>query len=105
MLEITDLCAGYNGSRALDKLSLRVDEGEFVSIVGPNGAGKTTLFKTISGRVLAASGRILFDGALFNQQNRQLPPAAHLDDGLENLVGDSRCKAHRRFIQHQQSRR
>ena len=63
MLEITDLCAGYNGSRALDKLSLRVDEGEFVSIVGPNGAGKTTLFKTISGRVLAASGRILFDGA------------------------------------------
>ncbi|MGN6766814.1 MAG: ABC transporter ATP-binding protein, partial [Rhizobiaceae bacterium] len=62
MLEIQDLRAGYGGVIALDGLSLRVEEGEFVSIVGPNGAGKTTLFKVISGTVPIRSGHILFEG-------------------------------------------
>ena len=62
MLEIQNLRAGYGGVTALDGLSLRVEEGEFVSIVGPNGAGKTTLFKVISGSVPARSGKILFEG-------------------------------------------
>jgi branched-chain amino acid transport system ATP-binding protein len=62
VLEIQDLRAGYGGVIALDGLSLRVEEGEFVSIVGPNGAGKTTLFKVISGTVPIRSGHILFEG-------------------------------------------
>lgn len=62
MLEVKNLCAGYGGVIALDNVSLRVEEGEFVSIVGPNGAGKTTLFKTISGTVPARSGTITFEG-------------------------------------------
>jgi len=62
VLEIQNLRAGYGGVTALDGLSLRVEEGEFVSIVGPNGAGKTTLFKVISGSVPARSGKILFEG-------------------------------------------
>jgi branched-chain amino acid transport system ATP-binding protein len=62
VLEVKNLCAGYGGVIALDNVSLRVEEGEFVSIVGPNGAGKTTLFKTISGTVPARSGTITFEG-------------------------------------------
>ena len=41
----------YGKANALDRVSLRVQQDEFVSIVGLNGAGKTTLFNAISGLV------------------------------------------------------
>ena len=62
MLAISGLDVAYGGLRALREVSLEVGAGEFVAIVGPNGAGKTTLFKTISGTVAAASGRIVYEG-------------------------------------------
>ncbi len=62
MLEISNLEAAYGGITALDKVSLSVREGGFVSIVGPNGAGKTTLFKVIAGTVPARAGSISFEG-------------------------------------------
>ncbi len=62
MLAISGLSVAYGGLRALREVSLEVRDGEFVAIVGPNGAGKTTLFKTISGTVAAASGRIVYEG-------------------------------------------
>ena len=62
MLRIDGLNVAYGGLKALNGLSLEVNDGEFVAIVGPNGAGKTTLFKTISGTVTPVAGRIEFDG-------------------------------------------
>ncbi len=62
MLELDTIRAGYGGLTALDGVSVKVAEGDFVSIVGPNGAGKTTLFKCLSGSVTPWSGRIVFDG-------------------------------------------
>ena len=62
MLEISHLHTVYGAVVALNDVSMRVGEGEFVSIVGPNGAGKTTLFKTISGTVIEKSGAVTFEG-------------------------------------------
>ena len=62
MLQVDDLSVSYGGLRALSGVSLRVKQGEFVTLVGANGAGKSTLFKTISGVVPAQGGRITFDG-------------------------------------------
>ncbi len=62
MLEIEGLSVSYGGLAALRGVSITVAAGQFVAIVGPNGAGKTTLFKTVSGIVEPASGRIVFDG-------------------------------------------
>ena len=62
MLEIDGVSAGYSEIPVLDRVSIRVAEGEFVSVVGPNGAGKTTLFRTISGLLKPTAGSILFDG-------------------------------------------
>ena len=62
MLEIEHLSVSYGGLRALTDVSLRVEAGQFVTVVGPNGAGKSTLFKTISGIVRPVSGKITFLG-------------------------------------------
>ena len=47
---------------ALNRLSLNVSRGEFVTILGSNGAGKTTLFNAICGTFLLDGGRIVLDG-------------------------------------------
>ena len=50
-----------NEVKALDKLTLQVKDGEFVTVIGPNGAGKSTLFNVIAGTVPVAHGRIHLD--------------------------------------------
>jgi branched-chain amino acid transport system ATP-binding protein len=62
LLQVEDVSVLYGKAQALDRVSIHVDEGEFVSIVGLNGAGKTTLFNAISGLV-PCSGRISWSGA------------------------------------------
>jgi ABC-type branched-subunit amino acid transport system ATPase component len=51
LLEVVNLSVLYGKAQALDRVSIHVGEGEFVSVVGHNGAGKTTLFNAISGLV------------------------------------------------------
>jgi ABC-type Mn2+/Zn2+ transport system ATPase subunit len=58
MLRISGLSVAYGGLRALEDVSLDVNEGEFVTIVGPNGAGKSTLLKLIAGLIRPTSGRL-----------------------------------------------
>ena len=62
LLEVHDLVAGYGPIRALDGVSLAVEEGELVALIGANGAGKTTLLMAISGVVPLRSGAIRFGG-------------------------------------------
>jgi len=62
MLVVEELTTSYSGVVAVNNVSLKVAQGQFVTIVGANGAGKTTLVNTISGLVPAARGRITFDG-------------------------------------------
>jgi branched-chain amino acid transport system ATP-binding protein len=62
MLDVDGVSAGYSAIPVLDRVSINVAEGEFVSVVGPNGAGKTTLFKTISGLLKPTVGSIRFEG-------------------------------------------
>lgn len=51
-----------NEKKAIQDLSLRVEDGDFISIIGANGAGKSTLFNCISGVFLTDQGSILLDG-------------------------------------------
>lgn len=51
-----------NEKRALQKLSLHLEPGDFVTIVGSNGAGKSTLFNAIAGNFFVDEGRIRLDG-------------------------------------------
>ena len=62
LLSARDICVNYGAVRALDGVSIHVDEGEVVSVIGSNGAGKTTLMKTIAGLLESRSGAIAFTG-------------------------------------------
>jgi len=66
ILEVHELEAGYGPIRALDRVSLEVQEGELVAIIGANGAGKTTLLMAISGIVPVRSGEVRFRGGAIN---------------------------------------
>jgi branched-chain amino acid transport system ATP-binding protein len=61
LLELKNVEARYGSVRALHGVSLRVEEGESVSVLGANGAGKTTMLRAISGTA-RRSGEILFEG-------------------------------------------
>ena len=52
----------YGAVHALKGVSVKVEQGEIVTLIGANGAGKTTLLRTISGLVPSKAGRIVFEG-------------------------------------------
>lgn len=61
-LEIEGLDASYGRIRALQDVTLHVDQGEIVTLIGANGAGKTTTLRSISGLMRPTKGTIRFDG-------------------------------------------
>ncbi|MFW6137825.1 MAG: ABC transporter ATP-binding protein [Spirochaetota bacterium] len=62
-VEAHNLYVSYNGTPALDNVSITVDQGEFLSVLGPNGSGKTTLIKALTGIIKDIKGEVL----LFNR--------------------------------------
>jgi len=63
IIEVDHLSKTYDkGPRALDDVSLTIDEGEIVALLGPNGAGKTTLISIICGLVVPSSGTVRVGG-------------------------------------------
>jgi len=63
MLRLDAIDVFYGRVQALHGLSIRVEEGEIVTLIGANGAGKSTTLRTISGLLRPASGRMTFGGA------------------------------------------
>ena len=67
MLELKNICKTFHPGtqdekRALVDISLKVEDGDFISIIGANGAGKSTLFNAICGRYPLDSGSVYLDG-------------------------------------------
>ena len=62
ILEIKDLNVRFGGIRAVDGISMTVQEGKIITLIGANGAGKSTILRSVSGIVRPASGDILLNG-------------------------------------------
>jgi branched-chain amino acid transport system ATP-binding protein len=63
LLELDELTRRFGGLVAVDRVSMRVEEGEVRAIIGPNGAGKSTLFNLITGVLKPTRGSVRFAGA------------------------------------------
>lgn len=108
MLEIQSISKTFNpgtvdAKLALDRLSLTVYDGDFISIIGANGAGKSTLFNAICGSFFTDSGRIVLDekditltpdhtrskyiGRLFQDPMRGTAPNMSIEENLYLAAG------------------
>lgn len=59
LVTIEEATKAYGSNTVLDKLSLTVTSGEFITLIGPSGCGKTTLLRLLAGLTPLSSGRIL----------------------------------------------
>ncbi len=70
MLEAVDVSVSFQGVKAVQHVSLRVDPGRIIGLIGPNGAGKTTLVNVLTGFQMPTSGAARIDGSGIDK----LPP-------------------------------
>jgi urea transport system ATP-binding protein len=64
LLYLDGVTVSFDGFKALDSLSLVLEEGELRTVIGPNGAGKTTMMDVITGKTRPDSGTVLFQGGI-----------------------------------------
>ena len=69
-VELVDVRKVYKDVEAVKRLNIRIEEGEFFSLLGPSGCGKTTTLRMIAGFVNPTEGRVLIGGQDFTA----LPP-------------------------------
>ncbi|HAO60466.1 MAG: 3-dehydroquinate dehydratase [Firmicutes bacterium GWF2_51_9] len=69
MIQIENVTKVYSGKvKAVDNISLTVQDGEIIGFIGPNGAGKTTTIKMMTGILSPDTGRVLLNGIDIVQQ-------------------------------------
>ena len=73
LLEIKDLCLGYDGEIILENLNFTVNRGDYLCIVGENGSGKSTLMKTLLNLNSPIKGTIVYGDGLRKNEIGYLP--------------------------------
>lgn len=86
ILQLEDVVKCYESLRAVDGVSLSIEEGTVTGLIGPNGSGKSTLFNVVSGLERADRGRIWFKGIRIDN----LPPHKIFSLGLVKSFQDPR---------------
>jgi branched-chain amino acid transport system ATP-binding protein len=71
ILTVQNLAVSYGHIKAIKKVDLVVNEGEFIVLLGSNGAGKSTLLNAILGRIRPSQGRIIFMGNDITQRSTE----------------------------------
>jgi ABC-type branched-subunit amino acid transport system ATPase component len=104
ILTVQGLTRFFGGLAAVMDLSLEVQSGEILSLIGPNGAGKTTVFNLITGTLLPARGKVLFQDHEITGSRphkttargiaRTFQTTSLFDDEtvLDNLIVSHRCR-------------
>ncbi len=62
LLETQNACKRFGGLKAVNNVSIKVEQGQIYGLIGPNGAGKTTFLNIISGTYTPEEGKVFFNG-------------------------------------------
>lgn len=62
ILELIDLVKKFDEQKAVNKISVKINKGEFLTLLGPSGCGKTTTLRMIAGFEIPTSGEIILEG-------------------------------------------
>jgi len=87
LLEVDDIHTYYGHIQALKGVSLKVEEGEIVTLIGSNGAGKSTTLRSISGLNHARKGAVRFDG----KEITHVPPQDIVQLGISQSPEGRHC--------------
>ena len=89
MIQLTNVTKIYeNGTKALNGINIRIDDGEFAFLVGPSGSGKSTIIKLITGEIAPTEGELIVNGYDLNTiKARKMP---HLRRTLGVIFQDPR---------------
>ena len=75
MIQFTDVVKSYDqGNKALNGVTMQIEDGEFVFLIGPSGSGKSTIIKLITGELKPTSGAVHVNGySLERIRKREIP--------------------------------
>ncbi|MBA4502635.1 ABC transporter ATP-binding protein [Marinobacterium marinum] len=73
-LILDNLSKTFAGQPAVDRISLHIEQGEFVALLGPSGCGKTTLLRMLAGFESVSEGSIRLQGGILADRDVHLPP-------------------------------
>ena len=82
IVDINSVSKFYNGTKALDNISLEIDEGERTVILGPSGCGKTTILRLIAGFISPDTGGISIAGEMVSRNGRIIKPPEQRNLGM-----------------------
>ena len=71
MLESRELTKVFGSKKAVNQVSLRLEQGHIYGLLGPNGSGKTTWMKMAAGLIKPTSGQVLFRGEPVGKESRK----------------------------------
>ena len=78
LIDARNVTKAFGGFKAVDDVSVSVEEGDILGLIGPNGAGKSTFFNCLTGDLPVTTGTVTFAG----QDVTRLPPEARATLGL-----------------------
>ena len=98
MIEVDNLSKSFNGNRAIDGVSFKVEKGEILGFLGPNGAGKTTTMRVITGYMPSTGGTVRVDGYdVFDQSMEVRRRIGYMPENLP-LYHEMTVRSYLRFV-------
>ncbi len=86
LVSLRDVCMGYDGTVAVERVTCDIERGDYVAVVGENGSGKSTLLKGILGLQKLRSGEIRFGDGLTQSEIGYLPQQSKAQRGFPASV-------------------